>query len=121
MAINTLKDLQRLNKSYEYVNLHRFGTNYYCISYRDKSRVFFTAKTIKQFVFSLRKLLNISRKEYIVLVVNENVYDKLQCYTHSYVYTVQELFRKEKVIVDKIRNGNIYTFFNLDKYKGIMV
>lgn len=108
MAINTLKDLRRLNKSYEYIQLVQFGancdSNFWCGHYF----AWYKPCSIKELVATWRKIFNISRKEYIVLVkeyivlvVDDDMYKRLQRYTHSYVYTVQELFRKEKVIVQK--------------------
>lgn len=122
MAINTLKDLRRLNKSYEYFSLDSFGLNESIIVTYGHDHCVIPQKikgNIKEIARYWRSYFLISRKEYIVLVVDSDMYDKLQSYTYSYVYTVQELFRKEKVIVDKIRNGNIYTFFTLDKYKWL--
>lgn len=104
MAIKTLKDLQRLHKSYEYIELIQFSVKYTIIRYNCCTGRSYGEISMKKLVDHWRKVFEISRKEYIVLIVDENVYDKLQCYTHSYVYTVQELFRKEKVIVDKIQD-----------------
>lgn len=109
MAINSLKDLQRLNKSYEYIQLVQFGancdSNFWCGYYF----AWYKPCSIKELVAHWRKIFNISRKEYIVLVVDDDMYKRLQRYTHSYVYTVQELFRKEKVIVQKPNNKDLYT------------
>lgn len=112
MAINTLKDLQRLNKSYEYCRLDSFGLNESIIVTYGNVHCVIPQKIkgdIKEIAKYWRSYFLINRKEYIVLVVDEDMYDKLQSYTYSFVHTVQELFRKEKVIVDKIRNDSIYT------------
>lgn len=112
MAINTLKDLRRLNKSYEYFGLDSFGLNESIIVTYGHDHCIIPQRikgNIKEIVKYWRSYFLISRKEYIVLVVDDDMYKRLQRYTHSYVYTVQELFRKEKVIVQKPNNKDLYT------------
>lgn len=111
MAINTLKDLRRLHKDYDYIELIQFGTNCDIIFRHYGSMVWYKPKTIKELVACWRIAFGISRKTYIVLIVTDDMYERMQYYTHSFVYSVQELFRKEKVIVDKIRNDSIYNLF----------
>lgn len=104
MIINSLKDLQRLNKSYEYMQLIQFGANCDIKFYYGSTFEWYGNKSVKKLVATWRKIFNISRKEYIVLIVDDDMYQRMQYYTHSYVYTVQELFRKEKVIIEKSRS-----------------